>query len=436
MASTLSTIGNLLKTQYLPGLVDVFQEEKGVLGQVQKRKKPAKGGNSVKLVRSGRNKGIGFRGDGVTLPSAGQSAWLQHTIGPKAFYGRIQVSGLAMSRTDGGSAKAFLKAFVDESKHTMSFMKKQANIALWGNEEGYLGQVASVTSTELVLDGPGIAGQFAHANFNAGTRHFAWAGETAIDVIDSNGTTILRAGGSITAINHSTNTLTVDFDPTASTAVADGDFVVLATGLTTSDTYGSSDEGLSFEGIASAVSDGAGLPGSRVTYHGLSRTTYPQLSAVCLKNTSAQRDLTEALMEDAVKSVYLNSGVDPMSGEYEFRMSLGMHSNFVASQLPVKRFQSTNLKAGHSAIDFNGIKVVADVDCPYETVYLLNWDNFEFLEVDPLRWLDDDGQVLLRVANQDAYEARLRWFGELFGTNVHSMAVIQNLNDSAYVLRS
>lgn len=428
--STLSTVDKLLKSQYIDLMVDTFQEDTGILKEIVKRKINGKGGDTEFPVRLGRNKGIGFRGDGDTLPSAGNSTWQRHVVGPKALYGRIQVSGLAMARTDGGSAKAFLKTFVDESKHSLKFMKKQANIALWGNEEGYLGQVASVTSSTLVLDAPGVAGQSTHANFNAGTRHFAWAGEADIDVVDSDGSTILRAGGAITAINHSTNTLTVDFDPTAATAVADGDFVVLKSGKTTSDTW----ESDAFEGVYSAINDGTGLPGSRVTYHGLSRTTYPQLRANVLENTSANRDLTEGLLEDLVKKVAMKSGVDVMNGKYELRMSLGQHSALLASQIPVKRFQTGNLKAGYSKLDFNGIPCVPDVDAPWECVFLINWDKFKFIETDGLRWLDDDGRVLLRVANSDAYEARLRWYGELIGYDVHEMGVLRNLNETAVTL--
>lgn len=442
MAQSLSTIDALLKEQYLPKIVDTFQEEKGVLGELMKRKQKARGGDTEVLVRLGRNNGIGFRADGDTLPSAGNSTWARHTVDPKLKYARIQVSGPAMARTEGGSAKAFLKAFVDEAKHTMSFFKKQCNVSAWGQEEGFLGQVASVTSSTITLDGPGTAGAFTHAGFNAGTRHFAWAGDALIDVLDGSDTgtqgqrAIIRAGGGITAVNHSTNTLTVDFDPTTGTAVADGDYIRLATGKTTSD----DNPFTAWDGIVAALDDDTitsqGWRQTANVYHGLSRSTYPQLNAVVLKDDSALRDISESLLEDLCKSVYLNSGKDPMGGKYELRMSLGLHSNFVATQIPVKRFQSTDLKAGHSKITFNGIPVVPDVDCPYETVFLIDWDNFKFLEVDPLGWLDTDGRVLLRVANQDAYEARLRIMGEIVGLNVHSMGVLRNLNDDAYTLRS
>lgn len=425
---SLTTIDKLLKTQYLPAIVDTFQEEDKVLKEFLKRKKSAKGGDTEILVRLGRNSGIGFRDDGDTLPSAGSSTWDRMVVDPKLAYAHIQVSGPAMARTDGGSAKAFLKALVDEMKHTAAHFRKRMNIALWGQEEGYLGQVASVTSSTIVLDAAGVGGSHAHAAFNAGTRHFAWAGDILFDVLDaSDSNKVLKAGVGTTAIDHTTNTLTVDIDPTSGTAVADGDYVILSTGLSATAAQPSYD----FEGISALVDDST----RRTTVHGLSRSTYPQLKSIVLKSTSAQRDLSEALMEDLVQSVYLNAGVDVGKG-YQFRCSQGIYSKFVATQLPIKRFQSTKLKAGHDYIDFNGVPVVPDVDAPYESMWLLNWDKFGFLEVDPMRWLDIDGRILNRVTDKDAYEARWRWYGEAYCTEFHCNGVIENLNDTVYNLRS
>lgn len=429
MAQSLTTIDKLLKDQYLPGIVDSFQEEDKLLKEFLKRKKTAKGGDTEILVRLGRNNGIGFRDDGDTLPAAGNSSWDRMVVDPKLAYAHIQVSGPAMARTDGGSAKAFLKALVDEMKHTAAHFKKRMNIALWGQEEGYLGQVASVTSSTIVLDGPGVGGSHAHAAFNAGTRHFAWAGDILFDVLDANDSyKVLKAGVGTTAINHSTNTLTVDIDPTSGTSVADGDRLILSTGLSAATAQPSYD----FEGVSSFVDDGT----RRGTIHGLSRTTYPELKAIVLKSTSSQRDLTESLLEDLCQSVYLNSGMEPSGKGYQLRCSQGIYSKFVATQLPIKRFQSTKLKSGHSYIDFNGIPVVPDVDAPYESMWLLNMDKFGFLEVDGMRWLDIDGKVLNRVTDKDAYEARWRWFGEAYCTDFKCQGVIENLNDTVYSLRS
>jgi hypothetical protein len=421
MAQSISTIDKLLKTQYLPVLVNTFQEDTELLGILLKKRSEARGDDVEIPVRLGRNSGIGFRGDGDTLPSAGNSTWQRLVVDPKAFYGRIQVSGLAIARTEGGKAKAFLKAFVDEAQHTMSHFKKRFNVALWGKETGYLGQVASTTTTTLVLDGPGITGNGAHPHFNAGTRYFPVAGDV-IDCVDALGSAILRVGVNVTAVNHATNTLTIDQNPESGTAVEDGDFVAWASGKTTSDTW----ESDAFEGIPSAIDDGT----MQVTYHGLSRDTYPLLKSNADKSASAQRDLTEALLQKLVHLVALNGGVNPQSGGYELRMSQGQYAAFVASQLPVKRFNTSDLKSGHTGLSFNGtIPVKADVDAPYESVYLWNPMYFKLCEVDGLGWLDTDGRILNRVANQDAYEARLRWFGELAAIDVHKMGVIRNLNE-------
>lgn len=432
---SLTTINNLLKTQYLPSYIDGFQENDDILKMMLKNAKPADGGDSEKLVRVGRNSGVGFRGDNDDLPTPGSSSWVKHTVTPRLFYGAIRISGPAVARTKSGgpgSTKSFLKAFVDEADHTMSWAKKRANMALWGGKEGIMAVLDSdpSTGTTLTLQGPGEAALVALPNQNAGTRHFPFGNETVIDVVDVDTTTIHQAGISVTGVDHAAGTLTIG--TAAAAAMTTGDWVVLGRGLTTSDTYLSD----SFEGLQAAVDNGD----IRTTYHGLSRATYPQLKANVLKAASPYtlRDISPGLMEDLIKTVQLNSGDDPNSGKYHFRTSLGLHTELAQMEMPFKRYAGNELKPGFKPkLQWNGlIPIEPDVDCPYEAVYLLREEDILFLETDKLGFLDEDGRVLHKVAGKDAYEAQFRWYGNPFVQNLHRMGVIRNLNDTSYKFRS
>lgn len=433
MAATVTTIDKLLKAQYLPEIIDGFQEGHDLLSELMKNTVPAYGDEFEALVRVGRNGSMGARADGDPLPGAsrtkGNSSWVRHTLAYVADYATIEVSGQSMARTEGGSQKAFLKSLVAEMEHTLKHWKKRMNYKFWGGGTGYLGKIGTVNdgSDFIQLDMPGTAGQKTSVNFNAGTRFFPIAGDIKIDIVDSDGSTIHLAGLTITAVDHSTAKLS--FGTTDLSAVADGDFVVADSGLTAgSDTWSRRE----VAGIQEAIDDGDVL----TSYFGLSRSTYPTLKSNVLKNTSALRDISEGLLEDLLKAVAFNCGVDPRTGGgYELVMSPGMHSEFVQNQLGFKRYQGNALKPGYSSIDYSGIPIRIDVDAPYEEIYLLKLSNFVVPEVHPVRWLDEDGPVLSRVTDYDAYEGRLRWYGNLFARDVHEMGVIRNVNETPVTWR-
>lgn len=425
MGATITTIDNLLKRQYLDDVLDYFEESEGVVGKIWSRRRPAQGADTYCAVRAGRSGAVGFRGDGDTLPTAGNQTWLQHNVTPRALYGRVQVSGLAMDRTSGGKAKAFLEAFASESEHVVSYMKKRAAIYLWGGQEGYLGEVESVNdgADTITLQGADRTGAWDVMNFNAGTRYFPWAGEFTVDVIDSDGSTIHNSGLVISAVSHSTDTLTFSGSPDLSN-VAAGDFLAV-------DRPDSSWSATHWEGLQAAIDDGS----IRTTYHGLSRSTYPILKSNRLEDTSANRPITDNLLEDLCQTVFVNSGRDPSMGKYEIVVSPSLYARYVSTLLPIKRFNTSELKGGHASVDFNGIPIVRDQEAPFGCAYLIDWDSCAFLETTPMQFRTKDGQALLRVANQDDYEARLVWYGNLLVKNVHAMGVLCNLEDSPYYLR-
>jgi hypothetical protein len=315
----------------------------------------------------------------------------------------------------------------------MSYLKKRANQAFWGGQKGILAVLDTDpgTGTTLTLQDPGEAGQVTQVNQNAGTRHFHFANESVIDLIDdTDGTTILNSGVSVTGVDHAAGTLTIS--AAANATLAAGDWVVLHRGLTVSDTYLHD----AFEGLQAAIDDGD----IQTTYHGLSRATYPQLKAIVDKSSGSYplRDISSGLVEDFLKKLQLNGSFDPNDGKGEFRLSLGLHTEIQQLEMPFKRYQGLELKPGAKpTLMWNGlIPIVPDVDAPYEAVYYIRWEDVNFLETDKLGFLDEDGRVLHKVQGKDAYEAQLRWYGEVFLKNLHKMGCIRNLNDTAYKFRS
>lgn len=425
MGATLSTISKLLKTQWDPVIANLFQEEAGLWSELMKRRKNWKGGDIEKLIRLGKNTGVGWRSDGDTLPTAGNQTWSRFVIDPKLLYARVQCSGPALRKALGGKAKAFLETFKSESEYQMKHLKNRANIQAWGGESGYLGVIgAADNGTKVVtLDGTGVAGAWA-LNKNAGARYLGQqAGEILVDIIDTDNSTIHVAGNAIGAIDHNgESSLSVTLTGATLTSVADGDFVALASGKTTSDTWAKN----CLSGIQDAVKDGTD------SYHGLSRSTYPILVSQVDKDTSALRPISDALMDSVINKIHNASGVNPTQKKgYRFISSLAIVSEWALGQVAARRYDSPTVNAGYSSdLSYRGIPVVADLHAPFENMWLMNLDDLVLHETTQMGYLDDDGQVLLRVANVDAYEARMGWMGEMFVENLNAQGVIRDLSET------
>jgi hypothetical protein len=79
-----------------------------------------------------------------------------------------------------------------------------------------------------------------------------------------------------------------------------------------------------------------------------------------------------------------------------------------------KRYVNTmKLDGGFSALEYNGLPWVADADCPANTVFFVDTNHLEIMQMSDWSWMDRDGAVLSRVADADAYEAVLYWYADL-----------------------
>jgi hypothetical protein len=79
-----------------------------------------------------------------------------------------------------------------------------------------------------------------------------------------------------------------------------------------------------------------------------------------------------------------------------------------------KRFVNTmSLDGGFTGLEYNGIPVVADEMMPPYTMFFVDTNHLQLMQMGDWNWMDRDGAVLSRVANSDAYEAVLYWYADL-----------------------
>jgi len=138
-SALLSTITDLLKNVYLPGVVEQLNNETVFLDRVTKTNDFDLVGNQIVIAQhKGRSGGIGARGQTDALPSASYQQWESLVYDLSQHYGRGQVTGLAMAKTK-SNAGAFLEVLKSEMDYLKTDLQKDLARQIYGNSDGNTG---------------------------------------------------------------------------------------------------------------------------------------------------------------------------------------------------------------------------------------------------------------------------------------------------------
>lgn len=390
MAQTLSGFDTALKIDYLPVIRKQLNESTVLLNKVQRNERDVSGKQWQLTAHYQRNSGVGA-GSETGLPTAGQQAYVNPYGVVKYNRARIQVSGpvIAASKNDKG---AMVRALESEMQGAVRDLKKEINYQLFNDGTAVRALVNGDpgTAATLTLDGPGT--QWFHDGMK-------------IDILNpSDG--VPRTSSSGLTVNTVNSTTTLTLSAGANSAVADNDWVTRAgaTNLT-----GTSYEMMGLKGI---VDDATYV----TTLHGLSRTTYPWWKCTTYSaddNSGTLRDLSLTLIQNAITAVEKNGDSVNMiiSGP-------DLRDSYVALLVSDKRYVNTlSLDGGWRAIEYSSggsaIPWVADPDCQPNTIFFINTERLQLMQMSDFSWMDRDGAVLSRVANSDAYEAVMYWYSDL-----------------------
>lgn len=351
----------------------------------------------------GNQEGIGARAERGTLPSAGHQRWFQGTVLPKYHYGTWELTGPMIM-----SAKRNIEAFANSQTSEMQRLTKDVikdlNRVVWGDGTGQLGLVKS----------------------DEGGNEFQVSGADAIyfrlnQVIDVFETTTTTIRDSMTA-------RTVD----AMAVQADGDVEITYSGaaqtvVANDQITRSGAQANEMLGIKAAIDDGTLL----VTYHGVSRTTYPLFKGNVLSNGGTLRNISLDLHQQAIDACQEMGGEDPDW----LRMNQGQRRKFFDLVAPDVRFQPMEFRAGFRRLSYNGIEVTVDIDHPRGESTYVRRDKFYKYTMFPLGILDLDGQTMRQVVNQDLWRGHIAMYGNLATKNPNCHARITDLQEPTTTTR-
>lgn len=98
----------------------------------------------------------------------------------------------------------------------------------------------------------------------------------------------------------------------------------------------------------------------------------------------------------------------------------------VSPRDPMFKKAGASFQAVEIQTDAGPIAMIADRMCPDDHMFFLNTEDIVLYGVEPPKWVDEDGRVLLRSSSADSFEARYAMYGELF-IHPNSQGVIYNL---------
>jgi len=401
-----STIDAALKDDYGPAIESQLIDEFPLMQLYESvTLENFDGRNAVYPAHLNRNRGVIATGEGGTLPTAGNQQLEQVRIPIRYVYGRIQLTGQAikLSRTNAGS---FVRAMRLEMDNLVNDLRSQFEYYIGHDGRGVraLCNGDPGTGVTVTVDTPGGVAANGIVTATHGNR-FLNVGDVVAFI--NPGTGALRAGGTrtITAIAAGGTTFTIS--AACDAAVGDDDYVVRAYGADASLVIEDSEWLHAPDGLLSAVDDGT----YQQVYHNISRSSFPIWQSTVIANVGAlSLDVIQRGLDVAAQIG--SSTIDTLVCHHSVRRA------YLTLLEADRRYQGGDLRgpdggtkaAKGGNLTFGGIPIIVCAQAPYEIMFGLNKSTLERYEAVAGEWIDEDGAVLSRVANQDAFEATYRCF--------------------------
>ena len=345
----------------------------------------------------GRNNGIGARGIREKLPTAGAQKYKQAHLYLKNLYGAIEVDGQLFEQA-ADNYNSFINVVDNEIKGLKRDLARDMNRQIYGNGSGILASIKTAGPTGFSVD----------------SAHWLEP-DMIVDILDggdlTDGTpTVLVAGAVIESVDEDSNA--ISFVGGGGSLIAPGSVLVRASN-------GGNSFNKELTGLGAIVKATGSL-------HGIDAATTPVWSATEVSKatpTGGAGTLTELDLINLVQKV------DKKGGDVDvFLASPGVYNAYWNLLQGMRQFTNgAGLTGGQRSFSFEAlgkpIKFVSDYAAPKGTLYALSSKELVINRKRDWAWMDRDGSMWSRVADTDAYEARLFQYSEIgtYRRNAHAV---------------
>jgi hypothetical protein len=401
MPLNLAAYDAALKEVYEKTIIDLTNSRTVTLDLFSKEQGSWEGREVTYPLNLNRNQGVMFTSENGTLPDAGSQQYAQVKVPIRFCHARIQLS-IQVIKASKTSKGAFKRAMDQEMKGVVRDLTNDRNRAMMGWGLGVLavvnGTPAAAATTINVKSPGGVSGTTNGNRFLQVNQNIAF--------VSTGGA--IRADGARSVLSVSTDGASMVLKTALAnpTFVVDTDYIVRAAKTTTA-VIGDTAYNLEPTGLLALVDDSTYL----TTVNNISRSTYPIFKSQVFPTVGA------------LSADILQRGVDVADqiGNGEIKYFVCHHSvrrSYLTLMDADRRYMGSDLKqpdmgtvaAKLKDITFGDIPWKVDKDAPYGILFGVDPSSAtRYVEVEG-EWADDDGTILLRLTDVDAYEARFRVF--------------------------
>lgn len=296
-------------------------------------------------------------------------------------YGVVLFDGMDMKLANGGES-SFIDMKSDEIANQIDQVRRNLCISLYGSGDGKIGAVSAISSTKIT-----VATDAEIRRFEVGMP---------VDFRDSTG------GSSATTTVSSVNTSDKSFVVASATGIVSGDYI-----------YCQGDKDAAIKGLAAWLPSTA--PTSGDSFFSVDRSVNASRLAGHIIDGTAM-PIHEALLEG------LNIVGQDFGRPDVIMVPFKKFVELEKVLMPTCQYDLT--KANDAVVGIRSIQilgpngpvnVVADSDCPDDRSYVLTLDSWCLYHLNnaPIIIDEEDGNMILRSASADSFEARIKSYAQL-----------------------
>lgn len=400
MPQNMTNLQPILKEVYTKTLNEQLNNETRAYNRINKTaegtaEQPYGGRYVVFPIHIGRNSGIGARNENEALPTAGYQNTARAQLSLMNQYGVIELSGQTFELA-AKDYQTFANAVDLEMDRLKDDLAKDRNRQYFGSGNGRIATVTAVSGTTLTVD-------------------FIWnvQDNEVVDIVTTGGT-VHQTAATVTAISTANNTVTVSAAGTA--AVGD---ILVRTG----------NYNREWTGLGAIVDNTS-------TLYGIAPGTVRQWASEVNTQGGNSTALSEAVIMRMVDRIYRN-GAKPSV----MLTSLGVQRAYWQLLTGQRRFTDTKTFAGgYQGLEFNGgasvggsIPMIADIDAPQSTIYMLTEKHFSLFRPHGFKFMDRDGSMWKQKVDAngryDAYVSMMYEYSQIGCTRRNAQGIITNITE-------
>jgi hypothetical protein len=408
-SADLTTLSDLLKEVYDPVIEEQQNLEAFTWKDWEEGDDELGGEGWVFTTKMGGNQeGIGARAERGTLPEPGRQRWKKGLIYWRLCYGAFELTGPVIEAAK-SNLKAFANSRTEEIEGLTRDVIKDFNRQVYGDGTGVMAKCtkANVTTTQEVDDA-----MYLRINM-------------MIDIYDAANPSAVNGDSlQITDLTANTDgTADVEFDAAPGTATAINDVLIREDSAVPDPTPANPRTDLEIVGLQAIVDDGT----IAATYENITRASYPLWNGHVLDNSGTDRNLALDLMQQAEDATYRAASKRPNW----IRMNLGQRRKFFDLVSPDKRYLTGRIDGGYERLEYNGLELTVDVDCPKGKMFFLTKETIKKYSLRKFGLIDFDGLVLRQVTNKDVWRGYIGVYGNLGCKRPNCNSIITDLQEPA-----